>query len=149
MEGSENRLPVRWYNLCLLAEAVARTVEELLVYQKALSAAHEISALLQRPAFQRDRELSSQLNRASIRVASDISEGFEQKTDRHFARYLYDSRGGTREIRTQLHVALRRKHISLIECERLSETYAEIGRMLSGLIDHLEREDRPNRRKRR
>jgi four helix bundle protein len=128
---------------------MARTVEELLVYQKALSAAHEVSALLARPAFQRDRELSSQLNRGSIRVVSDISEGFEQKTDRRFVKYLYDSRGVTQEIRTQLSVSLGRKHITVVEYEHLSEMYGEIGRMLSGLIDHLEREDRPNRRKSR
>ena len=88
---------------------MAKSVEELQVYQKALQAAHAISAILERAAFQRDRDLGSQLNRASVRVASDIAEGFEQKTDRHFARYLYDSRGGAREIRAQLDVALGRQ----------------------------------------
>ena len=125
---------------------VARTVEDLLVYQKALEAAHSISDLLQRPAFQSDRDLSGQLNRASVRVVSDISEGFEQKTDRHFARYLYDSRGGSREIRTQLAIAVHRGHLTPVECENLSSRYVEIGRMLSGLIDRLEHDDRRNRR---
>ena len=122
-------------------------MEELQVYQKALqAAAHAVSAILERPAFQRDRELGGQLNRASVRVVSDISEGFEQKTDRHFARYLYDSRGGTREIRTQLEVALGRRHVTADEKERLSGRYEEIAKMLSGLIDYLTREDRQNRR---
>jgi four helix bundle protein len=65
---------------------MAKTVDELQVYQKAMAAAGEILALLDRPAFQRDLQLRSQLNAASIRVPSDISEGFEQKTDGHFAK---------------------------------------------------------------
>jgi four helix bundle protein len=120
---------------------VAKTVEELLVYQKALAAAREVSVLLDRPAFQRDRDLGGQMNRASIRVASDISEGFEQKTDRHFAKYLYDSRGGTREIRTQLRIAVSRKYIAEGDERRVGAMYTEIGKMLSGLICHLERDD--------
>ena len=125
---------------------MARTVEDLLVYQKALEAAHLVADVLHKPSFQKHWELGGQINRDSIRVASDISEGFEQKTDRHFARYLYDSRGGTREIRTQFDLALKRQAITAADCEELSGRYAEIARMLSGLIQHLEREDRKNRR---
>src|SRR5205809_7308766 len=125
----------------LFAHRVAKTVEELLVYQKALAAAHEISAFIERPAFRRDPDLSSQLNRASIRVVSDIAEGFEQKTDRAFARYLYDSKGGAREIRVQLEIALGRGYLTAGEKERFAGSYEEVSRMLSGLIDHLSKED--------
>jgi four helix bundle protein len=58
----------------------------LKVFQRARDAADAVSALLKRPQLTGDRDLASQLNRASIRVVSDIAEGFEQKTDRHFAR---------------------------------------------------------------
>ena len=74
------------------AQVMAKTVKDLLVYQKAMAAAHELRKLLELPTFRRDLDLQGQLNRASIRVVSDISEGFEQKTDRHFTRYLYDAR---------------------------------------------------------
>lgn len=87
-------------------------------------------------------------NRASVRVVSDIAEGFEQKTDRHFARYLYDARGGAAEIRAQLAIAQRRGSVTTAECERLSTLYVEVGRMLSGLISYLETEGREHRWKR-
>jgi len=132
--------------MCVHASIVAKSVEELQVFQRALAAAHEISAMLGRPAFQCDRELRCQLSSASIRVVSDISEGFEQKTDRHFAKYLYDSRGGSREVRTQLLVALGRRYISATEQTRVCGIYEEIAKMLTGLIRHLEREDRKHRR---
>jgi four helix bundle protein len=65
---------------------MAKSVEELLVYQKALVAAAEISAIIQRPSFRRDPRLRDQLGASSESVPALVAEGFEQSTDRHFAR---------------------------------------------------------------
>ena len=109
----------------------AKSVEELLVCQKALDAAHEISAILKRDSFQIDIRLRGQLWASSERVASLISEGFPQKTDRHFGQYLYLSRGSSSEVRTQLAVAHRRDHITDNELSILSNRYNEIEKMLT------------------
>ena len=87
------------------------------------------------------------MNRASVRIVSDIAEGFETKTDRRFARYLYDARGGAAEIRAQLSIALSRGHIAEADRASVSGRYDEIGRMLSGLITCLDREDRKARQR--
>ena len=120
----------------------AKCVEELLVYQKALDAADEISAILKRDSFRRDPKLRDQLGASSDSVASLISEGFAQQTDRHFAHYLYRSRGSSSETRTHLRVAFGREHITQQELDELCGRYNEIERMLTGLIEHLQREDR-------
>jgi len=124
----------------------AKTLDELMVYQKAMVASAEVSAIIQRAAFRRDLRLRDQLASSSERVASAISEGFEQSTDRFFAQYLYRSRGSSSEIRTQLRIARDRRHISDAECRTLSAKYEEIAKMLTGLIAHLEKEDRKHRR---
>jgi four helix bundle protein len=121
---------------------MAKCVEELFVYQKALAAADEISAILKRPGFEKDIRLRSQLGASSERVASLIAEGFSQKTDRHFAQYLYLSRGSSSETRTQLRVAKGRDHITVEQLTDASERYNEIERMLTGLVQHLQRENR-------
>jgi four helix bundle protein len=128
------------------AFAMAKSVEELLVYQKAMDAAADVSAILQRDSFKRDPRLRDQMGSSSERVASLISEGFEQSTDRHFAQYCYRSRGSSRELRTQLVIACNRRHI--VESERLqiSAKYEVIAKMLTGLIGHLEAEDQKHRR---
>ena len=118
---------------------MATTLDELLVYQKAMAVAGEILAIVKRPSFSKDLELARQLRKGAARVPSDISEGFEQKTDRHFAKYLYDAKGGASELRTQVHLAEKGGHISASERERLSVRYTEIIKMLVGLIAHLER----------
>ena len=125
---------------------MAKCVEELQVYQKALVAAADISAIIQRPSFLRDPRLRDQLGSSSERVASLIAEGFEQSTDRHFAQYCYRSRGSCREARTQLIVGVQRRHLS--ESERIATDvkFEEVAKMLTGLIAHLEAEDRKHRR---
>jgi four helix bundle protein len=125
--------------------AVARCVDELLVFQKAVEAADAISAITQRPGPSKDFELRDQLRAASARVPSHVAEGFGQKTDRHFAHYLYIARGTTQEIRAHLRVALGRQHIAEGEWKDLCQRYDEIARMLTGLIRHLELEDRKQR----
>ena len=125
---------------------MAKSVEELLVYQKAMEASADVSAILQRDSFKRDPRLRDQLGSSSERVASLISEGFEQSTDRHFAEYCYRSRGSSREVRTQLVIATKRGHATEAERVSLTITYEEIAKMLTGLIRHLQKEDRRDRR---
>src|SRR5215467_6316215 len=104
-------------------------VEDLAVYQKALDAADEVSALLNRPNFSKDFDLRDQLGNSSSRVPALIAEGFEQKSDRHFAHYLYLAKGSTKESKTHLIVAVKRQHLSQTECDRLCKDYDEIAKM--------------------
>jgi four helix bundle protein len=120
----------------------AKCVEELQVYQRALEGADAVSAILKRESFRRDWKFRDQLGGSSESVAALIAEGFPLKTDRHFAALLYRSRGESSETRTHLRAALTREHISESEMEKLTSIFNEIERMLTGLIRHLEREDR-------
>jgi four helix bundle protein len=121
-------------------------VEDLAVYQKALAAADEVSALLTRREFSRDFDLKDQLGNSSSRVPALIAEGYEQKSDRHFAHYLYLAKGSAKESKTHLRVAQGRGYVSMSESAQLGGDYEEIKRMLDGLIEQLERDDRDNRR---
>ena len=123
----------------------AKCVEELVVFQKAIIASAEISAIIERPAWNRDLRLRDQIGSASERVVSAISEGFEQSTDRHFAQYLYRAKGSSREIRTQMIVAVQRRFVTESERVSVSNKYEEIAKMLRGLIRHLEAENRKHR----
>ena len=123
----------------------AKSVEELQVYQKALDAADAISAILKRPCFQRDPRLRDQLGDSSDAVPSLIADGFPQSTDRYFAQFLYRARGESSETRTHLRVAKGRDYVTDEELIALGERYNEIEKMLTGLIRHLERENRRHR----
>ena len=106
---------------------IIRSLDELLVYQKALDAANAVSAIIARPSFAKDFKLREQLGASSSRVPALIAEGFEQKSDRHFAHYLYIARGSAKETQAHVHVALGRKYVTDAECSELCERYNEIG----------------------
>src|SRR5262245_8519342 len=111
----------------------ARCIEDLLVFQKAVDAEIAVSALLKRESFQKDKRFHDDLGASSHSVTGLIAEGFPQKTDRHFAAYLYRSRGSSAETRMHLSTACTRGHISATEQTALTARYNEIEKMLTGL----------------
>jgi four helix bundle protein len=112
--------------------------EDLQVFQKAVAAADAVFAAIQTGRFGDDPDLQRQLNKGSRRVPSDIAEGFEQRTNRHFAHFLYITRGASRELCTQINLAARRHLITEAERADLCSRYDEIAKMLTGLIRYLE-----------
>jgi four helix bundle protein len=123
----------------------AQNLEELHVFQRSLDAADAISALLKRPGFPRDLGLRDQLSESSSSIPSHIGEGFGQKTDRHFAHYLYIARGSCNEVRAHLSVAKGRGYITASECTELCARYVVIGKQLTKLARHLRCENRTQR----
>jgi four helix bundle protein len=124
---------------------VARTLDELLVYRKALVACVAVSAVLEKPKVRADWDLRVQLAAASAAVPSNIAEGFGQQSDRQFARYLYIARGSAHEVRAHVAVAHGRQYLTDEEATDLHNKYEEIARMLTGLIKYLRASDRKNR----
>jgi four helix bundle protein len=116
-----------------------------MVYRKSLALADEISVLLQRSSFCTDFKLREQLAASSESVPSNIAEGFGLKTDRQFASHLYGARASSKETRTHLQVACTRSHITAKERDGFQARYNEVEKMLTGLIKHLNREDRRQR----
>ncbi len=123
----------------------AKNVDDVVVYREALEAEDEVSALLERPAFSKNLDLKTQLDRSSSRVAPLISEGFGQLTDRHLATYLARARGSASETRTHLRKARSKKLISDAEHTQLSGKYTTIGKRLTRWIHYLEESDWTNR----
>jgi four helix bundle protein len=123
----------------------AKTLEELEIFERALAAADAVSAILQRDAFRRDSGLRDQLSQASSRIPSHIGEGFGQKTDRHFAHYLYIARGSCNEVRSHLTIAKGRAYITTSEWKELCARYIVIGKQITNLAKYLRRENRLQR----
>jgi four helix bundle protein len=124
---------------------IARSLDELAVYQKALVACDEISALVERPKLSSDCELRRQLTSAAGSIPANIAEGFGQQTDRQFVRYLCFARGSSKELRAHLAVALGRNYLTPFEAQALSDNFEEIAKMLTGLIKYLRKSDRKHR----
>jgi four helix bundle protein len=120
---------------------MARKLEELPVYHKAISFCAAVAAILEVSKVRRDRKLYEQIDDAADSVMSNMHEGFEQGTDASFANYLTHSKGSVGEIVARM----RRAHVKrLISGEQLAGIDAagdELGRMLGGFIRYLRRCD--------
>jgi four helix bundle protein len=128
----------------MAGNAVER-VEDLKLWQRAMEFWRAINAFIDRPAFLTNRRLRDQLLDAADSVVSNISEGFEQPTDRAFANYLYTSKASAAEARIRLKLACERGHISQEEFSRCHAIGEEVARMATGLIKHLVKSNRRGR----
>ena len=124
---------------------MAEKIEDFLVWQKATAFWDGVEAVLNRSAFAKDFGLHDQVRDAVDSITSNIEEGFEQSTDRHFAKFLYTSKGSAAEVKGRLRLACKRKYIAEPEYQAFARQVHEIQRMLSGLITYLLRSDRKDR----
>ena len=123
---------------------IAKTVEDLHLYQRARELVVAVTAILERPAFQRELDLRDQIRRAADSVVSNIAEGFAQPTDRAFAGYFF-CEGSNAEVRARLRPACDRRCLTdaeVAECDRLAD---QVAAMTTGLVKHLVRSNRRNR----
>jgi four helix bundle protein len=124
---------------------MAERLEDLKVWQRAKEFWTAINEILDRPALQKDRRLRDQLSDAADSVVANICEGFEQPTDRAFARYLYISKASTAEAWTRLSLAENRSYITDNEFKARDALGDEVARITTGLIKYLIKSDRRDR----
>jgi len=84
--------------------------------------------------------LTSQLRRAAVSIPSNIAEGQAHYTNREFIRFLRHSRGSLAEIETQLLIAQNRGYVPQGRADELIHQTDELGRVLSGLINSLKKQ---------
>ena len=120
---------------------MAKNIDDVLVYRKAMDASASVAAILKRPPLCKDFNLKDQLSRSSSRVGPLISEGFGQLTDRHLAAYLGRARGSVLETISHLEECRTKAYISPAEQSDFNETYDHIGRMLTRWINYLQDSD--------
>ncbi len=83
--------------------------------------------------------LTSQIRRASVSISSNIAEGAGRKSDREFLQVLSHSQGSASEVDTQLLIAFRLKFLGEADYKSLDKSLDDIGRMITGLSNHLKR----------
>ncbi len=83
--------------------------------------------------------LTDQLNRASLSIATNLAEGNGRFTKADRRNFFIIARGSAQECVPLLEIAKRRGLIQEQSVEQLRSQLEEIARMLSGLINGLEK----------
>jgi len=112
--------------------------EKLEVYQKAINFADAAAALTQ--DFPRGfYYLADQLNRAALSIATNLAEGNDRFTKPDRRNFFTIARGSVQECIPLLELARRRKLVGEQRVIELRANLETIARMLSGLINGLEK----------
>ncbi|MDT0293659.1 four helix bundle protein [Mesonia ostreae] len=82
--------------------------------------------------------LRTQMNRCSVSIASNISEGSSKRTDKHFIKYLEDSLGSSYEWETQLTVCYRQNFLPGDVFLNLENKIQKLQSKISNFIDKLD-----------
>jgi four helix bundle protein len=83
--------------------------------------------------------LSSQMQRAAVRISSNIAEGFMRQHTREYIQFLHISLGSCAEIETQLEIARRREYVDESKRNELAEALNHESGMIVSMAGSLRR----------
>jgi four helix bundle protein len=109
------------------------------VWKKAVDLTVEIYELTENFPKEEKFGLTSQIRRASVSIAANIAEGAGRQSSKEFYRFLSIAQGSTSEVETELLIAYRLMYLDREAHEEVSQKLDDIGRMLTGLCQHLKK----------
>ena len=119
--------------------SVSKSYKELIVWQKSMLLVKEIYMLTATFPEAEKFGLTSQMNRASVSIPSNIAEGWGRLSRKSYIQFLRIARGSLFELETQLLITKELNYIK--DCEKQEELITEISKMLNSLIKKLEEKD--------
>ena len=118
-------------------QKIARSFEDLKVYQKAKDLTNAVYTLTKKVAFVKDYGLADQIRRSSVSVMSNIAEGFERGSRPDFIRFLFIAKGSCGELRAQLEIAKDQGYISEQDYIQCRDNAKNISGITANFIKHL------------
>ena len=119
-----------------------RPHEKLDVWKKGIDFVGALDKTTERFPKEERFGLTSQLRRAAVSIPANSAEGAGRKSYQEFAHFLSNSQGSTSEVETELLIASRLGYVEESSYRALRSSLDEIGAMLTGLCQHLEKKGR-------
>lgn len=109
-----------------------KTFKELIVWQKSHKLVLEIYKTTKTYPKDEVYALTSQLRRAGVSIAANISEGYKKKTKASKLNFLNISEGSLEEVKYYILLSKDLEYISEKEFNSLDSMCDEVGRLING-----------------
>ena len=116
--------------------------ENIEIWQLDRQQASELFQIYTTGNFAKDFELRNQINSSSGSVMDNIAEGFERSGNKEFFNFLVIAKGSNGEVRSQLHRAFDRKHITTETFEEKLERNKTLSSKITNFLKYLKTSDR-------
>jgi four helix bundle protein len=116
-----------------------RNYTDLLAWQMAMDLVEAVYELAKEFTREELFGLTSQLRRAAVSISANIAEGQGRDSRGDFRRFLSIAHGSLREVETHIHIAARLRYIDQIQKTTILSRCAEVGRLVKGLSNSLDR----------
>jgi four helix bundle protein len=107
--------------------------KELIVWQKSIDLVEEVYKISCNFPVNEKFGITSQINRSSVSIASNIAEGAGRNSQKEFKNFLSIALGSCFELETQIIIAGRLNFVALDFQEDLLRKIQEIQKMIYGL----------------
>ena len=111
----------------------------MIVWQKSIQMVTEVYSITKSFPKEELYGLVSQIRRSSVSIPSNIAEGYGRRSTNEYLRFLQIAIGSLYELQTQLEISLNLDYISKQSFEKVYEQTREIERMLSSLINKVDK----------
>src|SRR3954447_18716697 len=116
-----------------------RSYKELIAWQQGIKLVSEVYHCTQDFPKQESYGLTNQLRRAAVSIPSNIAEGQGRLTRGEFKQFLGHARGSLFEVESQIFIASNLGYLNAESANNLLQRVTELGRILNGLLNSLER----------
>jgi len=111
--------------------------KDLIVWQKAIVLVIDVYSITKDFPAEEKFNLTSQINRATVSVPSNIAEGYGRNSAKNYIQFLRISRGSLQELETLLIISKELNYINQLKFETILNALTEVHKLLNGLIKKL------------
>lgn len=118
---------------------VIRSYQDLDVWKKSLKLVKEAYRLCELLPKNEQYGIVSQIQRSAVSIPANIAEGRNRHSRKEFIFFLKISNGSLAELETHFFLCMELNYLDQDQCKNLFTQSAEIGRMIHGLTQALQR----------
>ena len=114
--------------------------EDLDCWKEARNLTSKTYRIAKKMAVKKDFKLAGQLTGASLSIMNNIAEGFGNKSNAEFLRFLIYSRRSCCEVQNCLYVAMDQQYLNNIEFQKFYDHASNVRKLIDGLIPYLKKQ---------